>query len=141
MKKINSWMLVLLMLMLSTILLATSCGKQSSEENISGNGDKVCEHIWSDATCTVAKSYYTRPTKIHYASFSSIHSSNSSYFISPAAKAKGVRFGRSKKHISDDFGKIVISWEQKRLPLSEVLKSCNMSDATLYRRLREYRLL
>lgn len=58
-----------------------------------------------------------------------------------AAKAKGVRFGRPEKAVPDDFEKIVRAWEQKKLPLSEVLKRCNMSEATFYRRLREHRLL
>lgn len=58
-----------------------------------------------------------------------------------AAKAKGVRFGRPEKEVTGDFGKIVKAWEQKKLPFSEVLKKCNMSEATFYRRLRAYRLL
>ena len=58
-----------------------------------------------------------------------------------AAKAKGVKFGRPEKDVPDDFGKIIKKWEQKRLPFTEVLKLCNMSEATFYRRLREYRLL
>jgi len=58
-----------------------------------------------------------------------------------AAKAKGVKFGRPEKEVPDDFGKIVRAWEQKKLPLEEVLKKCGMSEATFYRRLREYRLL
>ena len=58
-----------------------------------------------------------------------------------AAKAKGVRFGRPEKDIPDDFEKLVKEWEQKRLPFAEVLKLCNMSEATFYRRLREFRLL
>lgn len=58
-----------------------------------------------------------------------------------AAKARGVKFGRPEKEVPDDFGKIVKAWEQKRLSFSEVLKQCNMSEATFYRRLREYRLL
>lgn len=58
-----------------------------------------------------------------------------------AAKAKGVKFGRPEKDIPDDFGKIIKAWEQKRLPFTEVLKLCNMSEATFYRKLREYRLL
>lgn len=58
-----------------------------------------------------------------------------------AAKAKGVKFGRPEKDIPDDFAKIVKEWEQKRLLFTEVLKLCNMSEATFYRRLREYRLL
>ena len=58
-----------------------------------------------------------------------------------AAKAKGVKFGRPEKAIPDDFGKIVKAWEQRKMSLSDVLKQCNMSEATFYRRLREYRLL
>lgn len=57
-----------------------------------------------------------------------------------AAKAKGVRFGRPEKDVPDNFVAIIKLWEQKQLPLSEVLKQCNMSEATFYRRLREYRL-
>lgn len=57
------------------------------------------------------------------------------------AKAKGVKFGRPEKKVPDEFGKLVKAWEQKRLPLTDVLKQCNMSEATFYRRLREYRLL
>lgn len=58
-----------------------------------------------------------------------------------AAKARGVKFGRPEKKVPDDFGKMVSAWEQKRLSFSEVLKKCNMSEATFYRKLREYRLL
>lgn len=58
-----------------------------------------------------------------------------------AAKAKGVKFGRPEKEIPDDFEKIVRAWEQKKLPFEEVLKKCGMSEATFYRRLREYRLI
>lgn len=58
-----------------------------------------------------------------------------------AAKAKGVKFGRPEIDVPDDFGEIIKQWEQKRLPFLKVLKMCNMSEATFYRRLREYRLL
>lgn len=58
-----------------------------------------------------------------------------------AAKVKGVRFGRPEKAVPEDFDNIIKLWEQKRLPLSEVISKCNMSEATFYRRLREYRLL
>ena len=57
-----------------------------------------------------------------------------------AAKAKGVRFGRPEKEVPDDFGKLVASWEKKKIPLAEVLKQCSMSEATFYRRLREHRI-
>ena len=58
-----------------------------------------------------------------------------------AAKANGVKFGRPEINVPDGFGKIIKEWEQKRLPFTEALKLCNMSEATFYRRLREYRLL
>ena len=58
-----------------------------------------------------------------------------------AAKARGVRFGRPEKEIPADFGEIVAAWERKQLPISEALTRCDMSEATFYRRLREYRLL
>ncbi len=58
-----------------------------------------------------------------------------------AAKAKGVKFGRPEKDVPDNFENIIKEWEEKRLLFSEVLKICNMSEATFYRRLREYRLI
>ena len=57
-----------------------------------------------------------------------------------AAKARGVQFGRPEILVPDNFPEIVAAWEKKRLPLTEVLQKCNMSEATFYRRLREYRL-
>ena len=58
-----------------------------------------------------------------------------------ASKLKGVRFGRPEKGIPDNFENLIKLWKLKKLPLSEVLIQCNMSEATFYRRLREYRLL
>lgn len=58
-----------------------------------------------------------------------------------AAKARGVKFGRPEKEAPDDFGKIVRAWEQRKLSIVDVLEMCGMSEATFYRRLREYRLL
>ena len=57
-----------------------------------------------------------------------------------AAKARGVKFGRPEVPTPEDFGRIIRLWEQKRLPLAEALKICNMSEATFYRKLREHRL-
>ncbi len=58
-----------------------------------------------------------------------------------AAKAKGVKFGRPELKIPEDFGKIIRQWEHKQISIAEVVKHCNMSEATFYRKLREYRLL
>lgn len=57
-----------------------------------------------------------------------------------AAKARGVRFGRPEKEVPDDFAQLVKAWEKKNLPLPELLKKCDMSEATFYRKLRELRI-
>ena len=57
-----------------------------------------------------------------------------------AAKARGVRFGRPEKELPDNFSRLVKEWERKRIPLTEILKQCEISEATFYRRLREMRL-
>ena len=56
------------------------------------------------------------------------------------AKAKGVKFGRPESPLPDNFGQIVRKWEKKKITIHDVTKQCNMSEATFYRRLREYRL-
>lgn len=58
-----------------------------------------------------------------------------------AAKAKGVKFGRPEKSVPNDFPRLIQDWEKNKLSFSELLKLCNMSEATFYRRLREYRLV
>ena len=58
-----------------------------------------------------------------------------------AAKARGVRFGRPEKPIPNDFGDIVKRWERKEIKISDVVRICDMSEPTFYRRLREYRLM
>lgn len=57
-----------------------------------------------------------------------------------AAKAKGVRFGIPEIPLPDNFGKLVKDWEKKRTSFEETLRLCNMSEATFYRKLREYRI-
>ena len=57
-----------------------------------------------------------------------------------AAKAKGVRFGRPEKDMPENFGSLIEQWKLKKLPLPEVLKQCNISEATFYRRLHKYQL-
>ena len=58
-----------------------------------------------------------------------------------AAKQRGVKFGRPLKEVPEDFGKMVKEWQKGNMDFEEVLKKCNMSKATFYRRLREYELL
>ena len=58
-----------------------------------------------------------------------------------AAKARGVRFGRPQIEIPDHFGQTIRSWEKKEITVQEAVRQCGMSEATFYRRLREYRLM
>ena len=57
-----------------------------------------------------------------------------------AAKARGVVFGRPAKSTPVGFEAMITRWEKHKLSLTDLLKNCNMSEATFYRRLREYRL-
>jgi DNA invertase Pin-like site-specific DNA recombinase len=58
-----------------------------------------------------------------------------------AAKAKGVRFGRPIKSPPENFAELVKLWERGKLPFEELLQQSGLSEATLYRRLRELRLV
>ena len=57
-----------------------------------------------------------------------------------AAKLKGIAFGRPMITAPDNFGGLVKQWERGHIRAEDVAKECNMSIATFYRRLREYRL-
>lgn len=58
-----------------------------------------------------------------------------------AAKARGVVFGRPFVAPPDNFAQLVSEWEQKLMPFSEALCRSGLSEATFYRRLREFRRL
>ena len=58
-----------------------------------------------------------------------------------AARQRGVHLGRPVIAAPDNFGEMVKKWEKKQLSLEQILKDCNMSEATFYWRLRELRLL
>ena len=57
-----------------------------------------------------------------------------------AAKLKGVMFGRPMIKVPNNFGSLVKQWERGHIRAEDVAKECDMSIATFYRRLREYRL-
>lgn len=57
-----------------------------------------------------------------------------------AAKARGVRFGRPKKKEPQNFEAMVSLWENKKITLSEILESCDMSKSTFYRRRRDMKI-
>ena len=56
-----------------------------------------------------------------------------------AAKARGVRFGRPAVETPEDFGALVEAWERHERSFADTIALCGMSEATFYRRLREYR--
>ena len=58
-----------------------------------------------------------------------------------AAKARGVQFGRPVCAVPDDFSEIIEQWEDGTITMEDVLKRCDMSRATFYRRYREYNLI
>ena len=57
-----------------------------------------------------------------------------------AAKKRGVRFGRPENQVPDNFASIVKAWECGDIHLTEVLKRCQMSKSTFYRKLRKFRI-
>ena len=57
-----------------------------------------------------------------------------------AAKKRGVRFGRPEALIPNNFGEIIKKWESGQIKFEDAIRECNMSQATFYRRLREYRI-
>ena len=57
-----------------------------------------------------------------------------------AAKMRGVRFGRPVKKPPENFGGFVKRWERGDLSFEDALRQSGLSEATFYRRLREWRL-
>lgn len=57
-----------------------------------------------------------------------------------AAKARGVRFGRPETKTPNEFGEILKRWERNKITLKEACKECNMSRATFYRKVREFKI-
>lgn len=58
-----------------------------------------------------------------------------------AAKLQGVRFGRQIKKAPDEFPKLIKQWEKGEISAEDIARACDMSIATFYRRLREYRYI
>ncbi len=56
-----------------------------------------------------------------------------------AAKRRGVRFGRPALALPLDFPQIVADWDRGQLSLKDALQRTGFSEATFYRRLREFR--
>ena len=55
-----------------------------------------------------------------------------------AAKAKGIRFGRPRLELPEDFGLKYEMWHRGLLSVQDFADYCGLSRSTLYLRLREY---
>ncbi|MCL2050024.1 MAG: recombinase family protein [Defluviitaleaceae bacterium] len=55
-----------------------------------------------------------------------------------AAKARGVRFGRPTKKPPEDFALLAKQWERGKLRTKDFMERTDLSETTLYRRLREH---
>jgi DNA invertase Pin-like site-specific DNA recombinase len=58
-----------------------------------------------------------------------------------AARQRGVKFGRPEASVPDDFETFARLWEQRQMPLAEVLGACSMSRTMFYRKYRAYKLV
>lgn len=56
-----------------------------------------------------------------------------------AAKQRGVRFGRPKVKLPEDFESMLEEWKHKRMEAEYIVSVCNISKTTFYRKAREYR--
>lgn len=56
-----------------------------------------------------------------------------------AAKARGVKFGRPAILLPQDFWGMVDQWQQKQVPMEEILEKYSMCRSTFYRVTQEYR--
>jgi DNA invertase Pin-like site-specific DNA recombinase len=57
-----------------------------------------------------------------------------------AAKTKGVRFGRPIRPAPADFGELLERWDSRQISKEKLLKRCNMSKSTFYRRRAQHRI-
>lgn len=55
-----------------------------------------------------------------------------------AAVSNGIKFGRRKIEINDDFKSIYDTWKQNRITAVEAMKKAGLKSNTFYRRVKEY---
>lgn len=56
-----------------------------------------------------------------------------------SAKSRGIKFGRPKVKIDDDFVSVYKRWQAEEITAVEAMKLCNMKRNTFYRRVNEYK--
>ena len=55
-----------------------------------------------------------------------------------AAKARGVRFGRPKRELPDNFAAVCVRWQQKEITLQQAAKACQLPISTFYDKARGF---
>ena len=58
-----------------------------------------------------------------------------------AAKARGIRFGKPKIPMPDNFQELYQQWEMDYISTEDFAALCHVGRSTLYKRIREYREL
>ncbi|MCM1561966.1 MAG: recombinase family protein, partial [Butyrivibrio sp.] len=56
-----------------------------------------------------------------------------------AAKARGVRFGRTPKPLPDNFHEVYEKWRMKEISVSEAAMECGMPQTTFYEKAKAYK--
>ena len=56
-----------------------------------------------------------------------------------AAKARGIRFGKPRIPIPDEFPELFREWEAGNISIYEFASLCNMGKSTMYTRIKEHR--
>jgi DNA invertase Pin-like site-specific DNA recombinase len=54
-----------------------------------------------------------------------------------AAKARGVRFGRPKRELPENFAAVCVRWHQKEITLQQAAKACQLPVSTFYDKARQ----
>ena len=54
-----------------------------------------------------------------------------------AARLRGIRFGRPRQVLPQDFDEIVLAWKKGSITLDEALEKCHISRSTFYRRVKD----
>lgn len=54
-----------------------------------------------------------------------------------AAKNRGVKFGRHRKELPEDFGEWFVRWRRREVTNAQIAAHCDMDISVIYRKLRE----
>jgi len=58
-----------------------------------------------------------------------------------AARARGIHLGRPVKKTPDNFNELANLWKLRKLTMKDLIRQTGLKESTLYRRLREYKVI